>query len=326
MSKKMRAALIHEYGRSGVLKVEEINRPSPGQGEVLVQVAAASLNPRDWLLMRGIYQAKRFVEPLPVTLGSDFSGTITALGKGVHDFKVGDTVFGMQPLKGRFGAFAEYVCIRADAVALKPLAMSHIDAAAIPCAGMTSYQSLHQITHLKPNETVLINGASGGVGTYAVQIAKAMGAHVVAVCSAKNGPLCQGLGADEIIDYHTTNFEDRISAYDVVYDVIGRSSLKKSTQCLKPGGRYITTIPGLGTAATAAKSWITSRLLPGKHKTAHLVMVKPQPSDLKAMTGMMADGTLRSVIDSTYKLDDIEKAFTHSQSWRACGKIIVKMT
>ena len=326
MPDKMRAALIHRYGRSGVLEVEEIDKPTLQQGEILVKVAAASINPRDWLLMRGIYQAKKLVEPLPVTLGSDFSGTVAAISPDVKNINVGDDVFGMQPLRGRFGAFADYVKIKASAVALKPSDITHADAAAMPCAGMTSYQSLHQITHLRPGETVLINGASGGVGTYAIQIAKALGAHVIAVCSVENEKLCLSLGADEVIDYHRCNFEDHVSKYDVVYDVIGRSNLKKSTQSMKSGGRYITTIPGLNTAAVAAKSWLTSRLLPGKQKTAHLVMVKPQPADLNAMADMMVKGNLRSVTDSTYSLSDIEQAFERSQSWRTRGKIIIDMT
>lgn len=326
MTKTMKAARIHEYGRSGVLKVEEVERPTPGPNDVLVKVSKASLNPRDWLTMRGIYQARRTIEPLPVTLGSDFSGTIVGIGSQVMGFSVGDGVFAMQPLKGKFGAFAEYVNVTASAVAKKPVGISHIDAAAMPCAGMTSYQTLHDITQTQPGEFVLVNGASGGVGVYGVQIAKAMGAYVIAVCGPDNMAFCKDLGADEVINYHEEDFASRVAAYDIVYDVIGRSSPQRVAAALKPGGRYITTIPGFGTAVAAAKSWLARTFLPGRRKTTHLILVKPQPKDLEAMAGMILDGTLKTIVDSHFSLDDIEHAFARSQTWRARGKIIIDIT
>lgn len=321
----MKAAIINKYGRSGVIEVTDVTRPEPGPGEILVRVIRASLNPRDWLTMRGIYQARRTVEPLPITLGSDFSGEVVALGSGVSQFDLGDAVFGMQPLKGKFGAFAEFVKIRADAVAKKPDELSHDDAAAMPCAGMTSYQTLHDIAKVQPGEHVLVNGASGGVGVYAVQIAKAMGANVTAVCGPDNGDLCRGLGADAVINHREESFQDQTGAFDVVYDVIGRSSPQKAAASMKPGGRYITTIPGIGTALTALKSWLLSKLIPLKRKTAHLIVVKPNPGELSAMAQMIINGEMRSVIDSRYKLDDIEQAFERSQTWRAKGKIIIEI-
>lgn len=325
MAERMKAAIINEYGRTGVLKVAETDRPTPGPNDVIVKVSAASLNPRDWLTMRGLYQARKSLEPFPITLGSDFSGEVVQLGKSVLGFKVGDLVFGMQPLSGKFGAFAQYVKVTAKAIAIKPEYISHEDAAAMPCAGMTSYQTLHDIARVQAGEIVLINGASGGVGVYAIQIAKAMGAHVVAVCGPDNGQLCKNLGADDLINYKVENFESRHAAYDVVYDVIGRSSPKKAAASLKPGGRYITTIPSAKTAASAARSWLANKILPGKRKTNHLIIVKPEPSDLSAMATMINKGTLRSVIDSRYSLDDIEQAFERSQTWRARGKIIINI-
>ena len=319
----MKAAIINRYGRSGVLHIADIDRPLPGPNDVIVKVAAASLNPRDWLTMRGLYQARKSLEPFPITLGSDFSGEIVQLGALVSKFEIGNLVFGMQPLRGKFGAFAEYVKIDAAAIAAKPNGISHIDAAAMPCAGMTSFQTLHNIARVKSGETVLVNGASGGVGVYALQIAKAMGAHVVAVCGPDNAQLCRDLGADDVINYREKNFESRMAAFDVVYDVIGRSGPKRSSACLKAGGRYITTIPSVKTAATAARSWLASRILPGKRKTSHLVLVKPEPANLTAMASMILSGTLRSVIDSRYSLEDIEQAFDRSQTWRARGKIII---
>jgi NADPH:quinone reductase-like Zn-dependent oxidoreductase len=231
----------------------------------------------------------------------------------------------MQPLSGKFGAFAEYVKVASKAVAIKPATISHEDAAAMPCAGMTSYQTLHKIASVQPGETVLVNGASGGVGVYAVQIAKAISAHVIAVCGPDNAQLCRDLGADEVINYKVDSFEKAASAYDVVYDVIGRSCPKKTKASLKPGGRYITTIPSVKTAAIAAGSWLTAKILPGSYKTSHLVIVKPEPSDLTAMANMITAGTLRTIIDSRFDLADIDQAFERSQTWRARGKIIINI-
>lgn len=325
MNQQMKAAIINRYGRSGVLHIADIDRPEPGPNDVIVKVVAASLNPRDWLTMRGLYQARKSLEPFPITLGSDFSGEIVQLGALVPNFEIGCKVFGMQPLRGKFGAFAQYVKIDASAIAAKPDGISYIDAAAMPCAGLTSYQTLHKIARVNAGETVLVNGASGGVGVYAVQIAKAMGARVVAVCGPDNAELCTDLGADDIINYKRENFEGRTAEFDVVYDVIGRSSPKRSAACLKPGGRYITTIPSVRTATAAARSWLANKIIPGRRKTSHLVLVKPQPTDLSAMAGMILSGTLRSVIDSCYNLGDIEKAFDRSQTWRARGKIIIEI-
>ena len=180
-------------------------------------------------------------------------------------------------LKGKFGAFAEYIKVRANAIAIKPNAITHADAAAIPCAGMTSYQTIHTLAKLKPDETILVNGASGGVGTYGVQLAKAHGAKVIAVCSANNVNLCKRLGADDTINYNEANFEDYAASFDVVYDVIGRSSPHKAAASMKPGGRYVTTIPNASTLLAAGKSWLASHILPGQHKLTQLIMVKTNP-------------------------------------------------
>ncbi len=323
MAKQMKAAVIHEYGRNGVLKVEQIRKPVPGPKEVLVKVKVASLNPRDWLTMRGIYQARKTVEPLPITLGSDFSGEIVEVGPSVTKFKSGDHVFGMQPLKGKFGAFAEYVKVTESAIASRPEVITDSDAAAMPCAGLTSYQTLHDIAKVEPGETILINGASGGVGVYAIQIAKAIGARVVAVCGPDNLDLCTSLGADEVVNYREENFEQRAAEFDVVYDVIGRSGPKKAAMTMKRGGRYITTIPGLDTLVAAGLSWLGCTFLPGERKSTHLILVKPVPRDMLSMADLITSGKMKTVIDSRFALDDIELAFERSQTWRARGKILI---
>lgn len=323
MSNQMRAAFINEYGRSGVVRVEPAPMPDPGANDLLVKVKTASLNPRDWLTMRGIYQMKKIVEPFPITLGSDFAGEVVAKGANVSGFDIGDQVCAMQPLKGKFGAFAEYVCIDASAAATLIDGVTHADAAAMPCAGMTSYQTLHDIAKVQPGETVLINGASGGVGVYAVQIAKAAGAHVIAVCGPKNLEFCREIGADDVINYKEDDFSKRVVAYDVVYDVIGRSSPKAVRKALKPNGRYITTIPGFGTAAQSFVSFLLGAIWPFPRKSTHLILVKPKPTDLTAMMRLITAGKMRTIVDGHYQLDNIEAAFTRSQTWRARGKIII---
>lgn len=322
---KMKAVTIPRYGRTDVLTYTDRTVPTPAADQVLIKVKAASINPRDWLLMRGLYPFKNFAKPFPITLGSDMSGTIVAIGDKVSNFNVGDDVFGMQPIRGKFGAFAEYAAIKESAIALKPADISHIDAAAMPCAGMTSLQAIRDLAKLKAGETILINGASGGVGSYAVQIAKAFGATAVAVCGPSNIELCKDLGADKVINYREENFEHHQDDYDVVYDVIGRSSLKKSRRPLKKGGRYITTIPAPGTALSALISKAVALNPFSRKQTAHLVLCKPLGSDLAKMVDLMQQKQLRSLVDTEYSLDQATEAFEKSQSWRTRGKLVFNL-
>lgn len=321
----MKAAIITEYGRTDVLHVADIEMPTLADDQILVQVKAASINPRDWLLMRGLYPFRSLAKPFPITLGSDMSGTIVKVGTSVTGFKQGDDVFGMQPIGGKFGAFAEYISIKATAVALKPAEISHRQAAAMPCAGMTSFQAIRDLAKLKPEQTILINGASGGVGSYAIQFAKAVKAKVVAVCGPTNASLCLDLGADETINYKEENFENRQDAFDVVYDVIGRSSLSKSSAALKKDGCYISTIPAPKVAASVALSKLTVLNPLGKRLKGHMILVKPDGRDLATMANMMKNGTVRSLIDSDYALENISEAFEKSQSWRTRGKLLITM-
>jgi len=321
----MKAVYIQKYGRSDVMETGDIAVPSLQPNQVLIKVKAVSLNPRDWLLMRGIYPFKKLAEPFPIILGSDMSGTVVSTGAEATKYKVGDDVFGMQPIKGKFGALAEYAAIKESAVTLKPAALSHTDAAAMPCAGMTSFQAIRDLAKVKTGETILINGASGGVGTYAIQMAKAAGAYVIAVCGPTNQKLCTSLGADETIDYKSENFEHRSDSYDVVYDVIGRSSPDKCRKSLKKKGRYISTIPSPAMFLKAKLSQITRLFGLNKSQTSHLILVKPDGHDLAAMARLIENGKMKSVIDSTYPFANVKAAFEKIQSWRAKGKVIVEI-
>ncbi len=322
---KIRAVTIARYGRGAKLDLMEKILPSPQGKQLLIKVRAASINPRDWLMMRGIYPFKKFAEPFPITLGSDMSGTVIEIGSQVSSFKVGDNVFGMQPIQGKFGAFADYALIKENAVAAKPDSVDHTDAAAVPCAGLTAFQAIHSIAKLRKDETILINGASGGVGSYAIQLAKATGANVVAVCGPDNIKLCKQLGADTALNYRDQKFENGDNEYDVVFDVIGRSSFKRCKPVLNKGGRYITTIPAPNTAFTALISKAFSLNPFGKRQSAHLVLVKPRSEDLSSMADMMKSGKLRSLIDTVYSLEEAQTAFDKSQSWRTKGKLVFRM-
>lgn len=319
------AVRVHQYGTSEDLKLETVAMPTPGNGQVIVKVAAASLNPRDWLLLRGLYPFKRLAGPFPRHLGSDFSGTVVKTGLGSSRFHVGDQVFGLQPARGLFGAFAEYFLVSEKALAVRPHSLTHSDVAGLPIAALTSLQAFRDQAKLKLGQHVLVNGASGGVGTYAIQLAKHMGATVTAVCGPSNGDLCRSLGADHVINYREDNFEDQIDSYDVVYDVIGRSSPAAAKRCMTKYGVYISTIPRPAVVAGILKSSIKNMFMLGRAQNAYIIVVRPDADDLAILAQMMVDGTLKTVVDSRYALKDIKDAFDRSQSWRARGKIIIDM-
>src|SRR5688572_23033832 len=235
----MKAIVYRCYGAPDVLKVEDVEKPTPADDEVLVRVRAASVNPLDWHYMRGTPYIMRLDSgvgtPTSTRMGVDFAGTVEAVGRNVKRFRPGDEVFG-----GRRGAFAEYVTVREDrALALKPANVTFEEAAAVPMAGVTALQSLREKGRIQPGQKVLINGASGGVGTFAVQIAKSFGAEVTGVCSTRNVDILQSLGADHIIDYSKEKFTDNPQSYDLILGVNGHQPLSDYKRILKPNGIFI---------------------------------------------------------------------------------------
>lgn len=264
--------------------------------------------------------------PFPLTLGSDMSGVVEAVGPKVERFRPGDGVFGMQDPKGGMGAFAEYAVLREKVLAAKPGNVSHEDAAAVPCAGLTAYQALKYIGRVSRNDDVLINGASGGVGSYGVQFAKQLGARVTAVSSAMNADLCASLGADRLIDYKTQGFTAVPTKYHVVFDAVGRSSLQKCHAILRRTGRYITTVPSLAAALTALKSRLAWTIFLGRRPTSHIVLVHSSARDLEQIAAWLSDGKVQSVIDSHYPLSDARDALERSKTWRARGKILLDVS
>ena len=319
----MKAIYIEKFGGSELLQYGERPRPLPKPDQILVEVYSAALNPRDWLLREGRYVFRHLVRGFPIILGSDVSGVVVEVGSKTKKFKPGDRVFGMQTHLGRMGGYAQYIAIAESALARKPDSVSHDEAAAAPCAALTAYDSLVDIGRITAGSKVLIIGGSGGVGTYAVQIAKTFGATVTAVTSTRNVELVKSLGADRVVDYKTERIADVIQGQDIVFDTIGKESLSSCRSVLAPGGRYITTVPtGRGAADT-----LLSRLLRfvsgGRLPSCHVVLVRPDGKQLERVAALMEQRLVRSVIDSVYPLHEASKAQDKSRSWRTRGKLVL---
>src|SRR5437762_7933131 len=324
----MKAIVYCDYGLAN-LKLEEIEKPVPNDDQILVRVRAASVNPYDWHFVEGTPKIMRMMgvglrKPKDTRLGVDFAGTVEAVGKNVTQFKPGDEVFG-----GRGGAFAEYVCPRATrAVAPKPANVTFEQAASVPIAGITALQALRDKGKVEPGQKVLINGASGGVGTFAVQIAKSYGADVTGVCSTRNIELVQSLGADHVIDYTKEDFTKGDQKYDVILDNVANHSLSECRRVLTPNGIYVLIgggsaneqgfLGGLGKALNAA---LYSRFV--KQKMG-MMMAQPSTQDLTLLAEMVQSGTLKTVIDRTYKsLSEVSDAIRYLEEGHARGKVII---
>jgi NADPH:quinone reductase-like Zn-dependent oxidoreductase len=320
----MKAIFIQQYGGTEVLQYGEQPMPAIKPHQVLVRVHAASVNPRDWLLREGKYVFRHVTRGFPLILGSDISGVVEQVGAAVKHLRVGDAVFGMQGITGRLGAYAQYTAINETSLAIKPDDVSHVQAAAVPCAGLTAYAALMRMGRVKSGANVLIVGASGGVGSYAVQLAKAAGANVTAVASTNNIALVRELGADEVIDYKTQDFRHAVRDQDVIFDVMGRENLTECRKVLRAGGRYITTIPN-GSNALAAIGSGLRRAFKASATSSHMVLVRARGDDLAIIAALMLRGLVRSVIDSTYPLANAAQAQTRSRSWRSRGKIVLTL-
>jgi NADPH:quinone reductase-like Zn-dependent oxidoreductase len=231
----------------------------------------------------------------------------------------------MQTPLGRMGAYAQSIAIDERALARKPNNISHEEAAAVPCAGLTAYGALLRVGRVRAGSRVTIVGASGGVGTYATQIAKVLGAEVAGVCSAHNAALVQSLGADRVIDYKTERFESVLRSQDLVFDTIGRESLRKCSRALTQNGRYITTIPSATTFANALATNLWRALSLGHAQSAHTVLVSADGQALSQIASWMSTGQVRSVIDSVYPLSDVRLAHERSRTWRSQGKLVIRV-
>jgi NADPH:quinone reductase-like Zn-dependent oxidoreductase len=325
--------IVHRcYGPPDVLTYEDMAKPTPADDEVLVKVHAASVNPLDWHYLEGTPYVVRvdagLGKPDNPRLGVDFAGTVEAVGKAVKRFKPGDEVFG-----GRFGAFAEYVTIREErAIALKPASVSFEQAAAVPIAGITALQALRDAGRVEPGQKVLIIGASGGVGTYAVQIAKSLGAEVTGVCSTRNVQMVRSLGADHVIDYTREDFTKSPQQYDVIMDNVGNRSLSDLItfkHLLTPKGIFLLIGGGgpdagrwIGPLATPIDAHI---LQPFVNQKFVWLLAELNKDDLARLGELIQSGKVTPVIDRRYKLSETAEALRYLEKGHARGKVIVEV-
>jgi NADPH:quinone reductase-like Zn-dependent oxidoreductase len=323
----IKAVIYCEYGIAN-LKYQDIEKPTPTDDQVLVRVRAASINPYDWHFVEGTPKLFRLMafglrKPKDTRLGVDFAGVVEAVGKNVTQFKPGDEVFG-----GKGGAFAQYITPRADrAIALKPPNVTFEEAASVNIAGLTALQAVRDHGKVQPGQKVLINGASGGVGTFAVQIAKIFGANVTGVCSTRNVDLVKSLGADRVIDYTKEDYARSDQKYDVILDNVANHPLSENRKLLPPNGKYVL----IGGGSANQQGWIGSM---GKPLTAlimkpfvsqqmGMMLAEMKQSDLKYFAEQMQNGKLKAVIDRTYKLSDIQQAIAYVEQGHARGKVVL---
>jgi len=324
----MKAIVRCDYGLAN-LKLTDMEKPTPDDDQILVKVHAVSVNPYDWHFVEGTPYLMRAMgiglrKPKDVRLGVDFAGTVEAVGKNVTQYKPGDEVFG-----GRDGAFAQYVCRRAvGAVALKPAGLTFEQAASINIAGITALQGVRDKGKVQPGQKVLINGASGGVGTFAVQLAKAYGAEVTGVCSTRNIELVQSLGADHVIDYTKEDFTKGDQKYDVILDNVANHSLSECRRVITPSGTYVLIGGGgvneqgfVGAIGKALNAAVYSRFV--KQKMG-MMMADPSTKDLTLLGDMIQSGKIKPVIDRTYKsLSEVPDAIRYLEQGHARGKVVV---
>ena len=306
----MKAVRIHEYGNRNVLAFEDAPMPSIASNEVLVRVVAASVNPVDWKIREG-YLKEMISYPMPLTLGWDVSGVVTAVGADVTRFRVGDAVYSRPDIK-RNGTYAEYVAIRDSEIALKPLTISHNEAASLPLAGITAWEALITTAQLSAGQKVLIHAGSGGVGSLAIQLAKTRGAHVIATTSGKNRALVESLGADEVIDYKTQNFAEILGDIDVIFDTLGGDIQESSWSVLKKGG-ILVSIVNPPSDTKASELGVRGAFL----------FIEPNAYILEQLAELVEQGKLRPVIGAEFALQDIEKAHALSETGRTVGKIVL---
>src|SRR6202140_466089 len=320
-------AIVHcEYGSPDVLKLEDVEKPVPNDNQLLVRVRAASVNPLD-LTIRGPWLIRPLLglrKPKDTRLGVDYAGTVEAVGKNVTNFKPGDEVFG-----GRDGALAEYVCVLADrAVVLKPSNMTFEQAASVPVAAITALQGLRDKGKIQAGQKVLVNGASGGVGTFAVQIAKSFGTEVTGVCSTRNVDLVRSIGADHVIDYTKEDFTKTDQRYDLIFDLVGNHSFSERRRILNPNG--ICVMAGIGGAgwhdgmamrlAGELNAYLRSRFVSQKFIS---YIAQFNKKDMTILGDLMQSGKMTPVIDRTYKLNETPDALRYLEQGHARGKVVV---
>ncbi|MGO4287426.1 NADP-dependent oxidoreductase [Bosea sp. TAB14] len=332
----MKAFILDRYGKKQQLRLGDMPEPVPGPDDVLVEVAAAGLNPIDSKIRDGAF---KLVLPYktPLVLGHDLAGTVISVGANVRRFKVGDAVYA-RPRDGRIGAFAERIVVNESDLALKPGNISMAEAASIPLIGLTVWQALVERAQIKPGQKVLIHAGSGGVGTFAIQLAKHLGATVATTASAANAVMVKELGADVVIDYRSQNFEEELSGYDLVLHTLDATTLEKSLKVLKPGGKLIS-ISGAPDPAFARSQGLNVvlrlvlRLLSAgiRRKAKHagveysFLFMHADGGQLERITRLIEDGTIRPVVDRAFPFAQVNDALAYIDTGRAKGKVVVTL-
>src|SRR5688572_14908606 len=315
----MEAIVYTKYGSPDVLELKEVEKPTPKDTEVLIKIHAASANPADWHLMRAepflARLANGLLKPKNTRLGADVAGRVEAVGSNVTQFQVGDDVFGRMPLN-ELGGFAEYVCANEDALALKPARLTFEQAAAVPLAAFTALQGLRDKGQIQPGQKVLVNGASGGVGHFAVQIAKSFGTDVTGVCSTRNLDMVRSIGADHVIDYTKDDFTQTGQRYDLIFDAVGNRSVSDYQRALSPNG--ICAVAGF----TSLSRLFQVMLLGGK-KIGMMETAKGNKKDLLFIWELLEAGKVVPVIDRYYSLSEVPEAIHYLEKGHARGKVAI---
>jgi len=322
----MKAIICTKYGSPDVLQLQEVVKPAPQDDEVLIKIHAASINRRDWRFMRAIPFFIRlmpggFRQPKNKILGADVAGRVEEIGSNVKQFKPGDEVFGYLPSATGRGTFAEYVCANENAITLKPANLTFEQAAAVPLAAMTALQALRDNGKIQLGQEILINGASGGVGTFAVQIAKVFGAEVTAVCSTRNLDMMRSLGADHVIDYKKEDFTRNGQQYDLILAVNGYHPISDYLRALKPGGIYIV-VGGSMLQLIQAAGYKKRNSINGGQKIYIASLVQNQ-KDLNFLKDLIETGKIMPVIDGCFPLSKTVEAFWYFEKVHTRGKVII---
>lgn len=335
----MRAITIKHYGQQSVDLIDLPN-PTINDEEVLVEIYAASINPIDNKIKEG--KLKLILNyTMPLILGNDFSGVVTKVGSKVTHFKVGDKVYG-RPNKHKIGTFAQFIAIHQDDIALKPQSLTFEEAASLPLVALTSYQALHDILKLQPGQKVLIQAGAGGIGTFAIQLAKSMGLYVATTVSDKGIDLVKQLGADKIINYKKENFNEVLTSYDAVFDTLGNQAVKDAFKIVKPGGGIvsITALPNSRFYDTYHQlyhfspwkkilfkltGWQFDRLEKQYNVTYTQLFMMPSRQQLDIIRHLVEQGKIKPIIDKIYPFEQTQQALDYSQQGRTKGKVIIKI-
>ena len=320
----MQAIIYERYGSPDELRLAEIEKPTPKADELLIAIKASSINSRDWRLLRADpfflrFMGQGLLRPAHPILGADIAGRVEAVGEDVTQFRPGDDVYGFLSVD-QGGAYAEYACAAANVMAPKPANLSYEQTAAVPLAALTALEGLRDLGGIEAGQRVLIQGGSGGVGTFAVQIAKALGAHVTAVCSTRNVEMVRSFGADEIVDYKKEDITRGALPFDLIFAVSGYHPIKDYMRILKPAGRYV--VAG-GTMRQLFQAMLRRRGNNGSGQKTHVVDLQQSQEDLLFMTGLIESGQVMPVIDAVYPLTQTADAFRNYENEHARGKIVI---